>query len=77
MAGMAKKKEVKEESPEPQDGALIKAAKAIGEAAGKVATAVGVLKPAKKRIPKFEKKKKARIPRKQKKAARKASQKSA
>jgi hypothetical protein len=77
MAGMAKKKEAKEESPESQDGALIKAAKAIGEAAGKIATAVGVPKPAKKRVPKFEKKNKARLPRKQKKAARKVSKESA
>jgi hypothetical protein len=76
MWGMAKKKQAAEESPE-QDGALLRAAIAIGEAAGKIATAVGVTKPAKKRAPKLEKKKKDRLPRKEKKAARKASKKSA
>jgi hypothetical protein len=78
MWGMAKKKQAAEESPE-QDGVLVKAAKAIGEAAGKIAAAVGVTKPAKPRAPKLklEKKNKHRLPRKQKKAAKKASQKPA
>jgi hypothetical protein len=76
MAAMAKKKQAAAESPE-QDGALVKATKAIGEAAGKIATAVGVTKPAKKRVPKLEKKEKVRLPRKEKKAAKKASKKSA
>ena len=79
MAAMAKKKQAAAESPE-QDGALVKAAKAIGEAAGKIATAVGVTKPAKpakKRVPKLEKKEKVRLPPKKKKAAKKASKKSA
>jgi hypothetical protein len=77
MASMPKKKEVKEESPESQDGALVKAAKTIGEAAGKIALVVGLPKPAKKRVRKFEKKNKTRLPRKEKKAARKVSKKSA
>jgi hypothetical protein len=71
---MAKKKEAAGESPE-QDGVLVKAAKAIGEAAGKIATAVGVTKPAKKAPPKLAKKKKAGLPRKVKKAVKKASKK--
>ena len=77
MAGMAKKKEATEASPESQDGALVKAAKAVGEAAGKIATAAGAAKPAKPRVPKLEKKNKARLPRKEKKAARKPPRKSA
>jgi hypothetical protein len=77
MAGMAKKKDAKEESPESQDGTLVRAAKAIGEVAGKIATAVGAPKPAKKRVAKFEKRNKARLPRKEKKAAGKVSQKPA
>ncbi len=74
---MAKKKVAKEESLESQDGALVRAAKVIGDAAGKLATAVGVTEPAKRRAPKLEKKNKERLPRKQKKEARKASKKSA
>ena len=73
---MAKKKESAEESGQ-QDGVLVKAAKAIGEAAGKIAAAVGAPKPARKRIPKLEKKNKSRLPRKQKKAAKKTPQQAA
>jgi hypothetical protein len=76
---MAKKKESKEGSPEgtsvtevSPEGTLVKAAKTIGEAAGKLATAVGVAKPAKLRVPKLAKKNKPRLPRRQKKAAKKA-----
>ena len=70
---MPKKKEAttpteptKETAPE---GALVKAAKAIGEAAGKVAAAVSVTHPAKPKAPKLAKKNKPRLPRRQKKAA--------
>jgi len=73
MTAMAKKKE----ATEPQDGALVKAAKAVGEAAGTIAAAVGVAKPAKPRVPKLEKKNKSGLPRKEKKAAKKSSRKSA
>jgi hypothetical protein len=59
MAGMAKKKEANDASPESQDGALVKAAKAVGKAAGNIAAAVGVAKPAKPRVPKLEKKNKS------------------
>ena len=76
---MAKKKESAEGSPEgtlatevAPEGALVKAAKTVGEAAGKIATAVGVAKPAKLRVPKLTKKNKPRLPRRQKKAAKKA-----
>ena len=55
MTAMAKKKE----ATEPQDGALVKAAKAVGEAAGTIAAAAGVAKPAKPRVPKLEKKNKS------------------
>ena len=74
---MAKKKVTKEESLKSQDGALVRAAKVIGDATGKLATAVGVTEPAKRRAPKLAKKNKERLPRKQKKEARKASKKSA
>lgn len=74
MTGMAKKKEVTKAA---ETGALVNAAKAIGEAAGKVAAAVGVATSAKHRVPKFEKKNKGRMPRKQKKAAGKASKQAA
>jgi hypothetical protein len=67
-AGMAKKKEATEG---PAEGALVQAAKTIGEAAGKIATAVGVAKPAKPKAQKLAKKNKSRLPRRQKKAARK------
>ena len=73
MTAMAKKKE----ATEPPDGALVKAAKAVGEAAGTIAAAVGVTKPAKPRVPKLKKKNKSGLPRKEKKAAKKASRKSA
>ena len=66
---MARKKET-QESP---DGALVTAAKTIGAAAGKIATAVGVATPAKPKVPKLVKKHKDRLPRKQKKAAKKAA----
>jgi len=75
MTAMAKKKE--EASPQSQDGALVKAAKAVGEAAGTIAAAVGVAKPAKPRVPKLEKKNKSGLPRKEKKAAKKSARKSA
>jgi hypothetical protein len=77
MTGMAKKKEATEAPPESQEGALVKAAKAVGEAAGKIAAAVGVAKPVKQRVPKLEKKNKVGLPRKEKKAARKSTRKSA
>lgn len=64
---MAKKK-----TEEPSDGVLVTAAKAIGEAAGKIAAAVGVTGPVKPKVPKLAKKHKTRLPRKQKKAAKKA-----
>lgn len=65
---MAKKKEATEGQDE---GALVQAAKTVGEAAGKIAAALGVAKPAKPKVPKLAKKNKSRLPRKQKKAARK------
>jgi len=75
---MAKKKESTEGPAEgapakdaSSEGALVKAAKTIGEAAGKIATAVGVAKPAKPKVPKLAKKNKPRLPRRQKKAAQK------
>jgi len=61
----------KKKTEEPPDGILVTAAKAIGEAAGKVAAAVGVTPP-KPKVPKLAKKHKTRLPRKQKKAAKKA-----
>jgi len=70
---MAKKKQETEGSSE---GALVQAAKTIGEAAGKIAAAVGVAKPepgapkvGKPKPQKLAKKNKSRFPRKQKKAA--------
>jgi hypothetical protein len=77
MTAMAKKNEATEPSAESQEGALVKAAKAVGEGAGKIAIAVGIAKPAKPRVVKLEKKNKSRLPRKEKKAARKAIRKSA
>jgi hypothetical protein len=75
---MAKKKEATDKPAEPvkdtpPEGALVKAAKSIGEAAGKVAAAVGVTPPAKPKIAKLAKKNKSRLPRRQKKAAKKAA----
>jgi hypothetical protein len=69
---MAKKKEAQEQP----EGALVEAAKSIGEAAGKIAVAVGVTPstpPAKPKIPKLAKKNKSRLPRRQKKAAQKVA----
>jgi hypothetical protein len=65
----------------PPEGALVKAAKTIGEAAGKIATAVGVAQPAKPKVvklaktkvAKLAKKSKPRMPRRQKKAAKKSA----
>jgi len=84
---MPKKKEAidvpaeqaKDTAPE---GALVKAAKTIGEAAGKIATAVGVaqppkpkvVQPAKPKVAKLAKKSKSRLPRRQKKEAKKAAE---
>ena len=76
-AGMSKKKEATESPAEPAKetkGVLVKAAKTIGETAGKIAAAVGVAQPAKKKkTPKLAKKAKSRLPRRQKKAAKKAA----
>jgi hypothetical protein len=58
----------KKETPESLDGVLVTAAKTIGEAAGKLAAAVGV-KPLKPKVPKLVAKKQTRVPRRQKKAA--------
>ena len=74
---MPKKKAGTEAPAEPakeSEGVLVKAAKTIGEAAAKIATAVGAAHPAeKKKVPKLAKKNKSRLPRRQKKAARKAT----
>ena len=78
---MAKKKDATDVPAEPAkesspEGALVKAAKTVGQAAGKIATAVGVAKPAnppKPKVPKLAKKNKPRLPRRQKKAAKKAA----
>lgn len=77
---MAKRKDPTGESPggapakeAPAEGALVKAAKTIGAAAGKIAAAVGVTAPAKQKVPKLVKKNKPRLPRRQKKAAKKAT----
>ena len=75
---MPKKKQETEPTAEPtkgtpSEGVLVKAAKTIGEAAGKIAKAVGVAQPAKKKTPKLAKKNKPRLPRRQKKAAKKAA----
>ncbi len=64
---MAKKKE-------SDDSVIVTAAKAIGEAAGKVAVLTGVAAPAppaKPKIGKLKPKNKARLPRKEKKAQKK------
>jgi hypothetical protein len=69
-AEKAEKKKHKEES------GLVSAAKAVGEAAGKIAALVGVAEPGppKKsmKIPKLAKKNKSRLPRREKKALQKA-----
>ena len=71
----------KEKTEESADGMLTTAAKTIGNAAGKVAAAVGAavessgLATAKQpsaKVPKLEKKNKTRLPRRQKKARKKA-----
>jgi len=67
---MAKKKQ--DESPE---GVLIAAGNAIGAAAGKVASEVGVHPQRKSvKVPKLAQKNKARLPRREKKALQKAGQ---
>ena len=68
---MAKKAKTTEEAPE---GVLVKAAKEIGAAVGKVAALAGAKpeKPPKVKIPKLAKKNKSRLPRKEKKARKKA-----
>ena len=64
---------------ESSDGVLVKAAKTIGTAAGKIAAAVGVAppatpaRPAKTKLAKLAKSNKTRLPRRQKKAVRKAA----
>jgi hypothetical protein len=70
---MARKKET-------EDSAIVSAAKAIGEAAGKVAVLAGVTAPPpepkkslKIKIPKLAAKNKSRLPRRQKKANQKAA----
>ena len=70
-AEKAEKKKNKEES------GLVSAAKAIGEAAGKIAALAGVtaeprIPAISKKIPKLAKKNKSRLPRRQKKALKKA-----
>jgi len=73
------KKKTAEEAP-AEDSALVSAAKSIGAAAGKVASAIGV-KPEPHATPKTirrgkpVKKNKPRLPRKQKKALKKAAEK--
>ena len=65
---MARKKE-----KENDDTMLVTAAKAIGTAAGKVASLTGATPPAKPKRPKLQAKNKHRLPRKQKKAQKKAA----
>jgi hypothetical protein len=64
-------------APEKEDNVLVSAAKAIGTAAGKVASLAGASEsqPATKssKVGKLLKKDKQRVPRKQKKAAQKAA----
>jgi hypothetical protein len=61
--------------PEPEAGILETAAKAIGTAAGKIATLAGVAPSRAKRPkqPKLQKKNRSRVPRRQKKAQQKAA----
>ena len=79
---MAEKQEKKKKKadPEPEEGLLVSAAKAIGSVAGKVAALAGAAAPEAKppspprvKIPKLQPKNKTRMPRKQKKALQKAS----
>jgi hypothetical protein len=78
---MAKKTEAQGESPE---GVLVKAAKKVGKAAGKIVAAVDTAPPVEAppaekpqtksvKVPKFAKKNKQRLPRKEKKAQQKAA----
>ena len=74
----AKGRKKKLTEPEPEDSILATTAKAIGTAAGKMASLVGVAEPAPsrpkaKKIPKLQKKNGSRLPRRQKKAQRKAA----
>jgi hypothetical protein len=65
---MAKKKDT-------EDSAVVSAAKAIGSAAGKIASMVGAGPdtPPKPKVGKLAKKNKSRLPRREKKAAKKAA----
>ena len=69
----------KQETPETQDESkLVKAAKSIGTAAGKIAKLAGVepepREPAQsQKVPKLAKKEKHRLPRREKKALQKSS----
>jgi hypothetical protein len=67
---MAKPKGKTEGSDE---GVLVKAAKTIGTAAGKLASAAGMKPSEPRKTGKLVKKNKSRLPRRQKKAARKAA----
>jgi hypothetical protein len=70
------KQRKKQVEPEPE-GVLATAAKAIGTAAGKMASLAGVAAPTPHtvsvKIPKLQKKDKSRLPRRQKKALQKAA----
>jgi hypothetical protein len=78
-----KKEGKKSKKPEAQDDALTATAKAIGSAAGKIATLAGVAEPAPAREPKkslkppkkpkLQKKNNPHLPRKLKKAQKKAA----
>ena len=61
--------------PEADDNILVSAAKAIGSAAGKIASLTGAQPktPAKPKVGKLPKKQKPRLPRRQKKAQKKMS----
>jgi hypothetical protein len=62
--------------PESEDSVLATAAKAIGSAAGKIASLAGVAEPAphkKAKQPKLQKKNRSRLPRRQKKARQKVA----
>lgn len=69
---MARKKT--DEQPQ-DDSVVVSAAKAIGTAAGKIASLAGAApaKPAKAKVEKLAPKNKSRLPRKQKKAQQKAA----
>lgn len=75
-AGDMAKKEKDTPKQTTEDSALTAAAKAIGNAVGKVAAMAGVAAPSKPKapkIPKLVKKNKSRLPRKEKKALLKAT----